>query len=54
MKIIEALREARNTISINELILLFNEYDIEYSNMCDIDMYIYYFENKKDFKNNDE
>lgn len=42
--ILECLRTARAEISKQNLIIWFNERDIDYYGMDDIDMYIYYFE----------
>ena len=38
------LKRVNNGINRQEVILWFNENDIDYNNMTDLDMYIYYIE----------
>ena len=44
-EIAECLKAARAEISKQNLVIWFNERNIDYYFMDDIDMYIYYFEN---------
>lgn len=44
-KYIPILKKINNTIHRQELINWFNENDVDYFNMSDLDMYIYYIEN---------
>ncbi len=41
---LDSLKKVNNGIHRQEVILWFNENDIDYFNMTDLDMYIYYIE----------
>jgi hypothetical protein len=41
---LDSLKKVNNGINRQEVILWFNENDIDYFNMTDLDMYIYYIE----------
>ncbi len=45
---LESLKKVNNGIHRQEVILWFNENDIDYFNMTDLDMYIYYIEKNAD------
>lgn len=42
---LEALKRINNEINRQDVILWFNENDIDYFNMTDIEMYIHYIKN---------
>lgn len=44
-EVLECLNKVKNLISIEELIIIFNNDDIEYEYMNDLEMYIYYISN---------
>lgn len=44
-EVLECLNKVNNLISIEELIIIFNNDDIEYEYMNDLEMYIYYISN---------
>lgn len=41
---LESLKKVRNRISIEQVTIWFNENDIDYFTMTDLDMYIHYIE----------
>lgn len=44
-EVLECLNKLNNLISIEEIIIIFNNDDIEYVYMNDLEMYIYYISN---------
>lgn len=46
MDCLDCLKKVNNRINRRELIRWFNDNDVDYYNMSDLDMYIYYIENK--------
>lgn len=44
-EVLECLNKVNNLISIEEIIIIFNNDDIEYVYMNDLEMYIYYISN---------
>lgn len=44
-EVLECLVKLNNLISINEIIIIFNNDDVEYEYMNDLEMYIYYISN---------
>lgn len=45
---LDSLRKVKNLINKTEMIIWFNEKDIDYYNMSDLEMYIFYIENNKE------